>query len=123
MKEHTALCRQIIDYLNTLGHFAWKNQTGIVRKDGCWIQYGYPGSSDIFCILRGGKFLGVEVKIDKDKKREKQKLFEDILHKMGAQYLCVRSFDDFLESFVHDPHSGYKQHSPGNRDYDDIFRE
>jgi hypothetical protein len=119
MKDHTEICKQIVDFLNYLGHFAWKNQTGIVRKGPSWIQYGYPGSSDVFCVMRGGKFLGVEVKVGKDVQREKQKLFEEILHKMGAQYIQARSLDDFKSKFVYDEHGGYKNDPKYRHEYDE----
>lgn len=99
MKGHTDLVKRIVQYLNTVGHFAWKNQTGVVRKDGCWIQYGYPGSPDIFCVMKGGKFLGVEVKTGDDVQKEKQKLFEDILVTTGGHYIIARSFDCFMSAY------------------------
>ena len=99
MIDHSLLCSTIIIFLNAAGNFAWKNQTGVVRKSGCWIQYGYPGSPDILCVMKGGQFLGVEVKIGKDKQRDKQKLFEDIVKKIGGHYLLVKTFDQFNELY------------------------
>lgn len=62
MKEQD-LVRQILDYLNLKGHFAWRNNTGAFKnsKDQ-FFRFGLKGSADILGISKDGKFIAVECK-------------------------------------------------------------
>lgn len=99
MTEHAPLIKSIVKYLTLKGHFAWKNQTGAYRRFGAWIEYGYPGSGDIICCLKGGQFLCVECKKKKDRQRVAQIIFEGRLKLRGGIYIIADSFHNFKEKF------------------------
>ena len=82
-------CRE---YLSIRNIFHWRNNTGAVKKNGGFIRYGYPGSSDILGILPDGRFLAVECKRERGGRlSEKQKEFLDTINKNGGVAVCVNS--------------------------------
>lgn len=80
-----------------MGHYAWPNRTRVVRYHGNFTQFGKKGSSDVLCCLRGGKMLGVECKIGRDRLRPEQIVFRDELEKRGSYYVEVRSTQDLWD--------------------------
>lgn len=54
------------------------------------------GVSDLICI-NNGKVFFVEVKDDKGKQSEKQKIFQEKVESQGFRYILVRSLEDFTK--------------------------
>ena len=99
VSPHAALIATVIEYLNRIGHFAYKNQTGGYLRHGVWIAYGHAGSPDIYCFLNRGSMLCVECKKAKDDQRERQRLFESIITKLGHKYILAYSFEEFERKY------------------------
>ena len=89
MTEHE-IQKQIIEYLQAVGIFHWRNNTG--RRNH--IQFGYPGSPDIIGILPDGRFLGIEVKTRTGKQSPAQVIFQQNVEKSNGLYILARSIDD-----------------------------
>lgn len=102
--EHTEVINEIIDWLKVTNKaFAWKNNSGVFRKGARVVRFGLPGSPDILGICNDGKFLGIEVKIGKDKQRKEQLDFEDICRKLSGHYLVAKNLDDVVNYFTEKP--------------------
>lgn len=62
------------------------------------IKFGLVGSSDIIGLLRGGRFLGIEVKTPTGRQSPEQVKFENMIRRMGGLYVLARSVDDVWEA-------------------------
>lgn len=90
---------QIGFYLRTKKIFFWKNQTTgyfdpdrkIFRKQSS--PYAINGSPDYILII-GGRFVGFEVKTEKGRQSDSQKIFEEKLREAGGFYFIIRSIED-----------------------------
>ena len=105
------LVRQCLDYLDKIGVFAWRNNSGAVaasytrKGDGVtksrFIRYGYPGSGDIIGILSDGTFLSVECKKPGGKTSKdralKQEAFATRIRASGGTAIMVTSLADLME--------------------------
>ncbi len=85
-----ALTAQIIEYLWSLGAYAWRNNTG--RRGG--IRFGHVGSGDILGVLPGGRALSIEVKAGGDEEREDQAKFRAAISTLGALAFVARNLDE-----------------------------
>ena len=99
------LTKQILNYLFSQRVFAWRNSVGAfggLRANGekMFLQFGKVGSPDIIAILpKAGRFIGVEVKIGKDRLRPAQLSFKRQAELCGGLYVVVKDFEGFLEEF------------------------
>jgi hypothetical protein len=102
-----AACLQL---LKLRGIFAWRNNTGVAMLPGRGgkpmpVRFGYPGSSDIFAIVKGGQFLAIECKTPLGprgggaKQSDDQVEFERRVKGAGGLYLLVRSGQE-LETYL-----------------------
>lgn len=86
-----------------LGRF-FANPTGRAYRDREWgrewISYGVHGSPDIFGILLGGRYIGIEVKSGAARQQDNQRLFEAMVKKFGGIYVVVRSPDEALNAVI-----------------------
>jgi len=90
---HSDLVRSILLEVSPLG-LAWVNNTGMLKdKDGRPVRYGLPGSSDILACI-GGRMVGIEAKVGKDRQRGNQSDFAAALRRAGGIYILARSVDD-----------------------------
>ena len=65
--ETNRVTADIIDFLHMNDIFAFRCNTGAVKRGGRYIKFGFPGISDIVGYLPGGGFLGIEIKTGTDK--------------------------------------------------------
>jgi hypothetical protein len=76
---------------------AWRNNTGAFKDPtGRLVRYGLPGSPDIIGIIRGGRFLGIEVKTAKGKASDLQRSFSTMATGLGAVVFLARSVDEAM---------------------------
>ena len=100
------LTKQILNYLFEKRVFAWRNSVGAfggLRANGqkIFLQFGKVGSPDIIGILNPtGRFIGIEVKIGKDKLRPAQLSFKRQAELCGGLYVVVKDFEGFLDEFA-----------------------
>lgn len=94
LKENTVLT-ECLAYLNLVGVFCWRNNTGAYKIGNRFIRYGYKGSSDIIGILPDGRFLAVECKREKGGVlSEAQKDFITAIQNNGGIACVVHSVAD-----------------------------
>lgn len=65
---------------------------------GVWLPGLNTGLPDIFLIIRG-KFIGVEVKVGKDRQSDVQKDVQQQIESAGGTYLIIKTFEQF-EQFL-----------------------
>lgn len=88
-------CRLILS--NEFGILNWPNNTGALKdQTGRLVRYGCSGSHDILGVIPwlGGRALGVEIKVGRDRVRENQKNFHAAFERAGGLSLVVHSEDD-----------------------------
>jgi hypothetical protein len=61
---------------------------------GTWLPGTQTGTADLTMVING-RYVGVEVKIGKDRQSEVQKEFESSLSRSGGLYFIVKSWEDF----------------------------
>jgi hypothetical protein len=76
----------------------WRNSTGSALSfDGKRVmRFGLPGSPDLIGILRGGRFLGIEVKAQTGTQSAQQRAFQNMAERMGGAYILARSVEDAM---------------------------
>ena len=69
----------------------WQNPTGTALSMDLKrvIKYGFVGSADITGIMPDGIRIEIEVKVGKDKQRESQKIFENVIRQCNGIYFIV----------------------------------
>jgi hypothetical protein len=94
--------RQILEYLDLKGIFAWRNNSGAVFSEykgrKRMIRYGLKGSSDILGILNDGRFLAIEVKKPDGKPTTEQLEFIDRINKNGGLAFIARSITEVIKN-------------------------
>ena len=88
--------KQILDYLRFRGIFCWKNNTaGIyVKARDTYIPSHAPGVSDILGVLKGGRFLAIEVKAEKGRVSPHQQMFLDSINEAGGLAFVASSVEE-----------------------------
>lgn len=94
--SHGNLVNQILIAVSPLG-MAWSNNTGAIKTEDRFLRYGLSGSSDILACI-GGRFVGIEAKVGKDRVRPNQRRFAEALTKAGGLYIEARSVDDVTDT-------------------------
>lgn len=84
-----AVLSACLDYLALRGVLAWRNNTGALKVDQRFVQFGKKGSSDILGVLKGGRFLAIEAKAPGKKPTEEQQRFLDAVTAAGGLALVV----------------------------------
>lgn len=74
-----------------------RNETGVSRRNGAYIQYGHVGWGDIIGIAHDGKFCSAEIKIDKDRLSEDQKEFRDTVQMLGGYWAEIRDLSSGID--------------------------
>lgn len=77
----------------------WRNNTGVGRtlSGQRVIRFGLVGSADLLGILRGGRFLAVEVKTAKGRQSEAQRNFQRMIEAMGGVYVLARDVQTVID--------------------------
>ena len=90
------ITRLILNDLFKRQIFAWRQNTmPIPLPNGGFRPAAKTGLPDIMAILPGGKFLGLEIKTNRDRLRPEQEGFIANARRMGADVLVVKSFEDY----------------------------
>lgn len=84
-----------------IGRF-FRNETGAAYRDTkggkrIWFHYGIKGSPDIYGILAGGRYIGIEIKTGNAVQQENQKLFQRMIESFGGLYKVCKSEHEALE--------------------------
>ena len=92
--NETALVKDCLSYLQAIGVWAWRNNTGAIKTQDRFIRFGNVGSPDIFGILEWGRLLCVECKIKPNKLSKHQELWLESAKMRGALTVVAYSLDD-----------------------------
>ncbi len=98
--KETDLQKQIVEYLNLMGHFVWRNNSGAVFSEykgkKRMIKFGFKGCADVVGILRDGRFIAVECKIGYNKPTEAQYNFLDEVTHRGGIGMWTTNLDNVI---------------------------
>lgn len=98
MKEKE-LQKAILEYLNKVGFYAWRNNTGAMKGSykgkTRFVRFSPKGSGDIFAIIENGEFLSIEVKSKGKVPTLDQKNWMSTLFGYGATAVWVDSWENF----------------------------
>lgn len=99
--NHGSVVNEIVLAVGSLPYArCWKHSTGTaVGFSGNIVRFGLEGSPDIVGILEineVGYFLGIEVKVGKDRQSTMQKNFQRMVEGLGGFYKVCGSVDDAL---------------------------
>lgn len=94
--KHSKLISNALFFLSLNHIFSWQNNTGAAKIGDAFVQFGKRGSSDIIGILPDGRFLGVEVKIGKDKQKPEQVIFQERIERNGGVYILIYDIQDLI---------------------------
>ena len=96
--QHSAIVKGCLTLLAGYGAMAQSQNTGGANFGGQFVAFGRPGTPDIIGALPPrGQFIGIEVKVGKDKQRESQIEWQARIEKVGGIYLIVRDLAVFAE--------------------------
>lgn len=94
--------KEVIQYLNILGIFFWRNNTGRYREGSRWISYGKVGSSDILAIYPDtGQLWAIELKKPGGELSDEQIQFLLDIRANGGVASVVESSVDVGKVLVH----------------------
>lgn len=92
----------LVEVMRTLrGHpsVAWierQNSGAFTDSRGQFVRFGWPGCSDILDQLRDGRFLAVEVKAERGRLSEPQRIFLDRVAAAGGVAFVARNGPDVV---------------------------
>ena len=97
MKENE-IQKAILEYLNYIGKiYFFRAGSGAIRtENGNYFKSGKVGCPDIVVCYKG-KFIGLEVKTEKGKQSDYQKVAEQEIKRAGGKYFMVRSINDVMK--------------------------
>lgn len=97
MIKESDIQKQISDFLEYSGFLVIKiNNVGIMKPNGSYIPPRQKGISDLIAC-KNGKFYAFEVKNEKGKLTEHQKLFLEQVKSVGGIAGVVRSVEDVIK--------------------------
>ena len=67
----------------------WRQNTGSAKMGGRFVKFSFKGASDLMGVLRGGRFLAVEVKATGKAPSLEQIAFLDAVNAAGGLAVCV----------------------------------
>lgn len=105
MTPEGAILKSILEYLAVCGVWSMRINTGAIASEykgrTRFHRYGRPGCADILAIYAGKMsemdgltILWIEVKTEKGRQSDLQKLFQAEVEAEGHTYLIARSIDD-----------------------------
>ena len=99
--QTNTITRDILEFLLKQGVFAWRENTApIPLSDGKGYRSGgISGKPDIMGVINGGRLIGIEIKIGKDKLRPAQIAFHAQVKQLGAIILVTGSLEDFKKQW------------------------
>ena len=90
--------RQIVDFLNSVGCFVWRNNTGAFKTArGGFVRFGKVGSTDILGVSKDGRFVAIENKSNGEPLTDTQREFLREIKDRGGIAASVASLDEVVE--------------------------
>jgi hypothetical protein len=104
--KETDCQKEIIAFLEQVGCYVWRNNSGVAKTGGRFVRYGKPGSSDIIGISPNGLFVAVEVKsngepltLEKNKGEDSQEYFLRRIADKGGISIIAESVADVVREY------------------------
>lgn len=106
-QKETDCQKQIIAFLEKVGCYVWRNNSGVMRSGGRFVRFGKTGSSDVIGISPNGLFMAIEIKSngepltkEKDKGEDSQEFFlREIARRRGIS-IIAESLDDVAREYT-----------------------
>jgi len=92
----SGLTAGVIEILTLHGYTVWRNNAGKARNN---IRLSPPGTPDIIGYAPDGRFVGIEIKVGRDKPNPDQLEWREKAHASNCRVCFVRSIDD-IESML-----------------------
>lgn len=93
----------ILEYLNYVGHYCWRNNTGSVVLESKgkqrYFRAGLKGSADILGVAKDGRMIAIEVKRKGGKATEEQLAFIREVASRGGYAMIAYDVAD-VEKFM-----------------------
>lgn len=97
----SALLRQVLQWLNLKGIFAWRANSGGGLRGGRPVRGNPAGTPDVLCVLPpAGRLVGLELKSASGRLRPAQEAWRGAAERAGALHLVVRSLGQLVEEFA-----------------------
>ena len=93
MRTEGELVKACLLYLKAKGIVAWRHNAGGINVGKYFVRLGVIGASDIMGLLPGGRFLGVEAKIGKNKPTPDQTEWQRRINEQGGLAFTIWSVD------------------------------
>lgn len=95
MPKETELQKAVLDLLAHIPNiYCFRSGSGLIKTErGGYFRSGKKGCPDIVCSIKG-KFVGLEIKVSKNKLSEFQKQAQREIENSGGVYAVIRSLDD-----------------------------
>lgn len=92
--RHSDACNRIRLAISDMGAISIPYTVGMFRQmeDERHVRVGLPGVSDILACHRG-RFIAVEVKVNRDRQRPEQRRFQAAIEENGGLYILARFTD------------------------------
>lgn len=100
MSSSNQLTQFVLEHLLRHGVFAWRSNTAGVldQKRGIYRPAPKTGISDIIAIFPPhGRFIGIEIKVGRDKQRPDQLSFQRNVENVGGIYKIITSEEEYLD--------------------------
>jgi hypothetical protein len=104
--KETDCQKEIIAFLERVGCYVWRNNSGVAKTGGRFVRYGKPGSSDIIGISPSGLFMAVEIKsngepltLEKNKGEDSQEYFLRRIADKGGISIIAESIADIVNEY------------------------
>lgn len=96
-KPENAVVKACLQYLQILGCFVWRNNTGGYNPysdSSRVVRYGKVGSGDLIGVTPSGRFITVECKAGNNKQSDYQIDFQRRVEASNGVYILAYSVDD-----------------------------
>src|SRR5688500_5724333 len=93
--KHSDLLNQLRLAVSDLGGVVLPITVGVFRNigDRRVVKIGIPGSSDLLACI-GGRFVEIEGKVGRDRRRPEQAKFQAAVEAAGGVYVLARDVED-----------------------------
>jgi len=79
------------------GTYAWRNNTGAIKRGARFVRFGEVGAPDIMAIVEG-TFVGLECKAEAGRLSPEQRAWGARCQEAGGRYNVVRSVAEAREA-------------------------
>ena len=102
-KPEAAALVEVLKALKAHPAVAWceRQNSGAARIGSRFVRFGWPGCPDILGMLRGGRFLGVEVKSKTGRLRPEQSVFLERIRIDGGVAFVAHDLRDVMRELSH----------------------